>query len=180
MRNINDNPLFHIGSRQEQIIIAKLRMQCSTLNGHLYSMKIIDSSACSCAFLNENEFYFLLVCPLYNRPRVTLQNAMGHIAPSTLRTQLYGDDNLNLTENKRNTQKHSNSSMIPNDLHDCLESIILVFWLRVFTIHCKYSIKFCHLIDVHLYKFFTCLDINKICLNHLKGCQEMYKFKRSI
>ena len=46
-------------------------------------------------------FHFLLVCPLYNRPRVTLLNAMGHIAPFTLRTLLYGDDNLDFTENKR-------------------------------------------------------------------------------
>ena len=99
MRNINDNPLFLIGSRQEQIIMAKLRMRCSSnLNGHLYTMKIIDSPACSCGFVNENEFYFLLVCPLYNRPRVTLQNAMGYIAPFTLRTLLYGDNNLDFTE----------------------------------------------------------------------------------
>ena len=71
------------------------------INGHLYSMKIINSPACSCGFVNENEFHFLLVCPLYNRPRVTLQNTMGHIALFTLRTLLYGDDNLGLTENKR-------------------------------------------------------------------------------
>ena len=64
-------------------------------------MKIIDSSACSCGFVNENEFLFLLVCPLYNRPRVTLQNSMGHIAAFTIRTLLYGDNNLDLTENKR-------------------------------------------------------------------------------
>ena len=81
--------------------MAKLRMQSSNLNGHLYSMKIINSPACSCGFVNENEFHFLLVCPLYNRPRVTLQNSMGHIAPLTLRTLLHGDDNLDLTENKR-------------------------------------------------------------------------------
>ena len=43
MVNTNDNPLFYVGSRQEQIIMAKLRMGCSNLNGHLYSMKIIDS-----------------------------------------------------------------------------------------------------------------------------------------
>ena len=79
MRNFNDNPLFFIGSRQEQIIMAKLRMRCSNLNGHLYARKIIDSPACSCGLVNEKEFHFLLVCPLYNRPRVTLQNAMGHI-----------------------------------------------------------------------------------------------------
>ena len=81
--------------------MGKLRMKCSDLNGHLYSMKIIDSPACSCGFVNDNKFHFLLVCSLYNRPRVTLQIAMEHIAPFTLRTLLYGDDILDLTENKR-------------------------------------------------------------------------------
>ena len=172
MRNINGNPLFIIGSRQEQIIMAKLRMRCSNLNGHLYTIKIIDSPACSCGFVNENEFHFLLVCPVYNRPRATLQNAIGHIAPFTLRTLLHGDDNLDFTENKRIItekkmwKKHSDLSMIPKDLRDCLASVMLVFWLCVFTIHCKYSISHL-LIDVHLYKLFTCLDINKICLTHL-------------
>ena len=52
----------------------------------------------SCGFVTENEFHFLLVCPLYNRPSVTLQNVMGHIAPFTLRTLLYGGDNLDLLQ----------------------------------------------------------------------------------
>ena len=64
-------------------------------------MKFIDSPAYPCGFINENEFHFLLVCPLYNGPTVTLQNALGHIAPFTLRTLLYEDDNLDLTVNKR-------------------------------------------------------------------------------
>ena len=81
--------------------MAKLRMRCSNLNGHLHTMKIVDSPACSCGFINENEFHFLLVCPLYNTPRVTLQNAKLHIAPFNLRTLLYGDDNLDFTETKR-------------------------------------------------------------------------------
>ena len=59
MTNTIDNPLFYVGSRQEQIIMAKLRMGGSNLNGHLYSMKLIDSPACSCGFINENEFTFL-------------------------------------------------------------------------------------------------------------------------
>ena len=70
-------------------------------NRHLFSMKLIDCPACSCGFINENEFHFFLVCPLYNRPRVTLQNAMGNIAPFTLGTLLYGSENLDLTVNKR-------------------------------------------------------------------------------
>ena len=42
---------------------------------------------------------------LYNRPRVTLQNALEHTEHFTLRTLLYGDNNLHadLTVNKRIT-----------------------------------------------------------------------------
>ena len=81
--------------------MAQLRLQCSNLNGHLYCMKIIDSPVCSCGFVNKNSFHFLLVRPLYNKPRVTLQNTIGHIAPFTVRTLLYEDDNLDLIENKK-------------------------------------------------------------------------------
>ena len=50
------------------------------------------------------------------------------------------------------------------------QSVEFVFWLCVFVIHCKYPI--CRLLmDVHLYQFFTCLGINKICLNHGQGKQ---------
>ena len=101
MVNTNDNTLFYVGSRQEQIIMAKLTTQCSNLNGHLYSMKIIDSSPCSCGFVNKDKFHFFLACPLYSRPRVTLHNAVGHIAPFTQRTMLYRNDSLDLTVNKR-------------------------------------------------------------------------------
>ena len=65
MGNVNDNPLFHLGTRQEQIIMVRLRMRSSDLKGHLYSMKIIESSACSCGFKNEDEIHFFLACPLY-------------------------------------------------------------------------------------------------------------------
>ena len=97
----NDHPLFYVGTRHEQIIMARLRMRCSNLNGHLHALNIIESSACSCGFINEDEFHFFFVCPLYNRPRITLLNAISHIAPYTLRTLLYGIDELELTENKR-------------------------------------------------------------------------------
>ena len=77
----------------------KIKMDCSNINRHLCCMKIIDS--CSCGFIKENEFHFLLVCYLHKRPRITLQYVLGHIAPFTLRTLLYGEDNLDLTVNKR-------------------------------------------------------------------------------
>ena len=61
---------------------------------------------------------------------------MGHIAPFTLRTLLYGDDNLDLTE----TLRFINDSK----RFACLPRICYVSFL---------------------YKFFTCLGINKIRLN---------------
>ena len=100
MGDVNDNPLFHLGTRQEQIIMARLRMLSSDLKGHLHSMKIIESSACFCGFKNEDEIHFFLACPLYYRPRVTLLNALTHIAPLTVRTLLYGNDTFEFEENK--------------------------------------------------------------------------------
>ena len=63
-------------------------------------MKIVEPSACSCGFKNEDEVHFFLVCPLYYRPRVTLLNALAHKAPLTVRTLLYGNDTFEVEENK--------------------------------------------------------------------------------
>ena len=81
--------------------MAKLRMRCSNLNGHLQSMHIVESSACSCGFVNEDEFHFFFGCPLFNRPRIILQNVISSVAPFTLRTLLYGVDEFDFTENKK-------------------------------------------------------------------------------
>ena len=75
-------------------------MRSSDLKSHLYSIKMIKSSACSCGFKNEDEIYFCLACLLYNRPRLTLLNALAHIAPFTGRTLMYGNDYIELEENK--------------------------------------------------------------------------------
>ena len=71
--------------------------QCPPLHCTLYSIKqITESPACMCGFVNEDEFDFLFVCPLYNRPEVALQNAISHIAPLALKTLFYGSDNVAL------------------------------------------------------------------------------------
>ena len=49
---------------------------------------------------NEDEIHFCLARPLYNRPKATLLNALAHIAPFTVRTLLYGNDNIKLEENE--------------------------------------------------------------------------------
>ena len=47
-----------------------------------------------------DEIHFFLACPLYYRPRVTLLNALAHIALLTVRTLLYGNDLFEFEENK--------------------------------------------------------------------------------
>ena len=104
MANTNDNPLFLCRLWQEQIIRSKIRMGCSNLKGHFHSMKLIDSSACLCGFINETEFYCFLACPLICSIDLELHFKMlldtYIIAPFTLRTLLYGNKNLNLTVSK--------------------------------------------------------------------------------
>ena len=58
---------------------------------------------------------------------------------------------------------HGFKSMTPKGLHDCL-----ILNVSCLSFHCKYPICH-HLIDVHLYKFFTCLNINKNISEPCKG-----------
>ena len=61
----------------------------------------VESSVCSCGFVNEGEFNFFFGCPLFNRPRIILQNVISCVAPFTMRTLLYGVDEFDLTKKKK-------------------------------------------------------------------------------
>ena len=119
------------------------------------------------------EFHVFLVCPLYNTPRLTLQNAMAHIAPFTLRTLLYGDENLDIAANKRIVTETlrfiKDSKRFDQWLYDPVICWVHFILCSLYDCVCSSFIvnfSFCHhLIDIHLYKFFTCLGVNKICLN---------------
>ena len=141
-------------------------MQCSNLNRHIQSMHIVESSACSCGFVNEDEFHFFFGCPLFNRPRIILQNVISSVAPFTLRTLLYGVDEFDFTENKKiinETLKfiHETKRFEWCDVQIILWSSFFNCLLTVCVQSSLYKFHSHHLIDVHLYKCFTCLDINK-------------------
>ena len=89
-------------------------------SGHLKAMHIVESSACSCEFVNEDEFHFFFGCPLFNRPRIILQNVISSVAPFTLRTLLYGVDEFDCTENKKiinETLKYMKQSGLSDVMH---------------------------------------------------------------
>ena len=50
----NCSKLYYVGQRKFNIILAQLRMNCSNLNAHLYSLHVIDSPACGCSHRVED------------------------------------------------------------------------------------------------------------------------------
>ena len=66
------NPLFYLGDRKFSIIHAKLRMKCSSLNGHLYNLRIIDSPTCSCGHVFEGNYHFFMECFIFTLERETM------------------------------------------------------------------------------------------------------------
>ena len=61
---------YNIGTRQGQALHARLRMECSSLNSHLYHSKIVDSPSCLCGSF-ESVHHFLFVCPRFAAARNT-------------------------------------------------------------------------------------------------------------
>ena len=94
-----DNPLFHIGTRHETIVMARLRMKCSNLAADLFDLNIIESARCGCGHDYEDALHYFFVCHLHNRPRAALHAAVIGLAPFTLRTLLFGYNSLSFAEN---------------------------------------------------------------------------------
>jgi hypothetical protein len=84
------SPLFYIGPRYEAIQLARLRMNCSTLNKDLYKFGILQSSLCDCGTGVEDIYHFFFVCPRYVVPRNKLQTTVIQYASFTMRTLLHG------------------------------------------------------------------------------------------
>ena len=88
---------YNFGSRNEQILHARLRMECSTLNQHLYAKNLVENPFCSCGKIEDTE-HFILNCPKYAQLRKTyIQNIPLEITTNLL---LYGNTNLSQDTNK--------------------------------------------------------------------------------
>ena len=55
-------------SRAVQVLHTRLRLECSSLNHHLYLKSLVDSLLCSCGQI-ETTTHFFLHCPNYLQPR---------------------------------------------------------------------------------------------------------------
>ena len=64
MKKPQPSLLYH-GSRINSMKHAQLRMNCSKLNFHLYSLHVLESPVCICGHNCEDSNHSLLHCPLY-------------------------------------------------------------------------------------------------------------------
>ena len=99
--NLNPPPRYYNeGKRLAQILHSRLRTNCSSLNEHLYSKNIVQSSLCACGSI-EDTGHFLLHCPLYHNYRQDMLRSASRLCQPSLNTLLYGNDNLSVSDNKQ-------------------------------------------------------------------------------
>ena len=95
------NNLFNLGSRKYNIIMSRIRMKSSILNGHLFQLKLVNDSRCKCGYMFEDTVHYFLVCPLYTDARTTLFNIVSPICSPTVHVLLNGCPELDFDLNKR-------------------------------------------------------------------------------
>lgn len=94
------NKLYSHGQRKFNILHARIRMGCSSLNAHLYNYHVIDSPACECGAPSEDQFHYFLECRKFIVQRDLLITSITAISNYTIATLLYGNNNCTIEENK--------------------------------------------------------------------------------
>ena len=66
-RKRNDSLILfcNFGQRCTQVILSRLRLGCSDLNGHKYTRHLLNDSSCSCGHTNEDPAHYFLICNKY-------------------------------------------------------------------------------------------------------------------
>ena len=90
-KNLRSPPKFYnAGTRKGQILQARLRMECSSLNSDLHRKNIVPSLFCRCGvFESRNNFFFN--CPLYSL--VGLRYLPANLDNLTSNKLLFGCEN---------------------------------------------------------------------------------------
>ena len=89
---------YYCGSRKAQILHARLRTGCSSLNMDLLHKNITESPLCRCGSIEDTQHYFFH-CRFYQGPRNTLLNACTTYQNPSLSLLLFGSSTLSLEAN---------------------------------------------------------------------------------
>ena len=100
LNNITNRPpaYYYKGSRLGQIHHTRLRLNCSSLNQHLFHKNIIDNPHCECGAVEDTQHFFLR-CNLYRNLRQELLNKISTFCQPTLDVFLYGRSHIPVEEN---------------------------------------------------------------------------------
>ena len=90
---------YYVGTRIGQILHARLRMNSSSLNSHLFLKNLVDSPNCICGGLETNS-HFLLTCPRYANIREQFLTPLSSIPiPIDTDILLFGSNQLSDEDN---------------------------------------------------------------------------------
>ena len=94
------NALFAYGRRKYALIHAQMRMLCSCLNAHLFSLHVQEESHCMCGHKLEDNKHFFIYCPMYNIFRIELQTFCNmNDIDFNVKHLLFGCDNAEYATN---------------------------------------------------------------------------------
>ncbi|MES9991861.1 MAG: hypothetical protein ABW098_07900 [Candidatus Thiodiazotropha sp.] len=84
---------YYFGKRKAQVLHARLRTGCSSLNFDLFVKNIADSPMCHCGSIENAQHYFFH-CNLFREQRVLLLNSVANYCTPVLTILLHGDPSL--------------------------------------------------------------------------------------
>ena len=88
------------GKRLSQISHLRLITKCSSLNEHLFSMNIVDSSVCTCGSVEDTK-HFILECPLHFNLRQDMLTVISEFCLPSLNVIVFGNPDLTTHSNTR-------------------------------------------------------------------------------
>ena len=78
--SLHNPPKFYtVGTKKYNTLHARLRMEMSQLNAHLFQIQKADSPACPCGHSVENTRHFILFCPEFTHHRTALFSKVSQI-----------------------------------------------------------------------------------------------------
>ena len=87
------------GSRKLNILHARLRHECSSLNADLFPINITNDPKCECGAPFEDSIHYLMECPLNQNERDCLFRNLRETKKIYIETLLFGNDEININEN---------------------------------------------------------------------------------
>ena len=97
-RDMNKPPKYYnTGSRMGQILHTRIRLECSSLNAHLYRKSIVPEPTCQCGGF-ESSYHIFFVCPKFVGARSRYLPA--NLNNLTTRDLLFGMENKTNHENE--------------------------------------------------------------------------------